>query len=509
MKRPLLVAGLALLVAVVGAWLWARTTLGSEAVRTDVATQLSGALGQPVAIGSLSPTLFPLSLTLQDVTVGSPPERITIDRIDVSAALGALFSRRVERTSVQVSGARVEPPLPAFTLRSASPRGAGGPAGIESGSGGGGLEIVSVDEVLIHDVVIVGGERTLTAQVDVVPEDAGLTIRRIELAGDDTEALVTGRLSDLSGPSGEVTITADSLNVLDLAAVAGAFGAGAEAEAVESPRRSSGAEQATPRSLTVTLEIERALVGPVALDTLQGETRLTDDGMVLDPLTFGLLGGQGEGSVVMSLDGPVPTYSLQASLEDVDVAQAATLAGKPDTMTGQLEATVDIEGQGAAFDAARQTAVGTAHVEATDGTVPGLGFVQTLSALTSGGGGLAGLLSGAASGTGSSADAYSRIGLSLDIADGLARTDDFRFDSSEVLITAAGTIALDGSAVDLTGQAQLSNGMTAPARVTGTVTDPQVQVEGGDLAGSIDLENIDPEDAMKSLLGGLGSLLGR
>jgi hypothetical protein len=46
--------------------------------------------------------------------------------------------------------------------------------------------------------------------------------------------------------------------------------------------------------------------------------------------------------------------------------------------------------------------------------------------------------------------------------------------------------------------------MTTPARVTGSVTDPQFDIAGGSGGGNaIDFENIDVESAIKSLLGGL------
>lgn len=502
MKKLVVTIVLVLLVAMVGVWGWARVALGGDAVRRDVASQVSEALGQPVSIGAIGPTFFPrLSLTLQDVMVGSSDE-IAIDRVDMSAALVALASRRIEHASVRVSGAHVELPLPVFTL----------PASSSGDGGGGGVEIVSVDEIVISDLTIVGGDRTLTADVDVVPDSSGLTIRRIALTGAETDVEVTGRLSSLAGPVGEVAIAAGSLDLLDLAAMGRALGGDATGGPGESPVASPRSDAPAPRSLLITLDVDRALVGPVVLDTVRGEARLTDDGLTLDPLKFDLLGGRGQASVVTARGGGVPTYRMQASLEGLDVARAAAAAGKPDTMTGQMRASLDVTGQTGSLDAARQTAVGTARVEATDGTVPGLGFVQTLSALTSErGGGLAGrggLLSGDAGGA-SAADAYSRIGLSMNLAGGLARTDDFRFESSEVLVTAAGTIALDGSAVDLTGQAQLSNGMTAPARVTGSVTDPHFDIAGGGGGNAIDLENIDVESAIKSLLGGLGGSRGR
>lgn len=133
MKKPLLIGILVVLVAVVGLYVWVRLAMGT--VRTDLATQLSDALGQPVSIGSLGPAILPgPAVTLGDVKIGGD-DQILVSRIDLSAGFAGLLSRRLEDVSVRVSGARVELPLPPMSMELA-------PAG--GSTAGGGLEIVSV-----------------------------------------------------------------------------------------------------------------------------------------------------------------------------------------------------------------------------------------------------------------------------------------------------------------------------------------------------------------------------
>jgi uncharacterized protein involved in outer membrane biogenesis len=482
--------GVAFVLALVGAgvYVWARVTLGSESVRTAVAARASETLGQPVAIGSIRPRLLPRpAISLGDVRIGDPA-RIVVARVDVGASLIALVSRRVEHASIRADGVRVDLPLPPLSLR--PPSGEGGP-----------LEIVSIDEIRLTGVTVAGGEHTFDGELDLVPDGRGLTIRRVSLAGGNTTLEATGRLSDLAGPVGAIAVDAETLDMTDLAALSRAFGA------TEKPAPAGASTAGTSKtgrlSLAITLDADRALLGPVALDGLTGDVQVTPESVDLRSMAFGLYDGSGQGSGELSL-GAMRTYRLQARLEGMDVAAAMAAAGRPDSLTGRLNGTIDVEGRGDSAGIALQSATGTARLDASDGTVEGLGLVSTVSTLTSG---AAGLLSVFTSRPDSApaADAYSRAGLSLTIADGLARTDDFRFEALDVELTATGTVALDGSAVNLAGRARLSSGMTVPATVTGPVASPRVRVQAGEAMRS--LTNINPEEAVKSLLGGLKGLL--
>jgi hypothetical protein len=139
-------------------------------------------------------------------------------------------------------------------------------------------------------------------------------------------------------------------------------------------------------------------------------------------------------------------------------------------------------------------------VEAIDGTVRGLDFIQTLNVVTSS----RGLPAAWDDRTADNDD--SRVGLTMDIADGLARTDDFLFESSAVRLTAAGTVSLDGSAVKLSSHTRLPDGHAVPATVAGPVTNPHVQIAGADAAMRV-LKNLDAERDLKGVLNSLKGLL--
>src|SRR4029453_5776176 len=90
---------------------------------------------------------------------------------------------------------------------------------------------------------------------------------------------------------------------------------------------------------------------------------------------------------------------------------------------------------------------------------------------------------------------FTKLGATLTIAGGSASTDDLRFESKDLLLAAAGTVRPDGSAINLRGQAQLSDELskqaggdlvrstqeegrvTLPATITGSAAAPQVRID--------------------------------
>src|SRR5262245_7578456 len=208
-----------LLVSGLGLYLWASSVFGQETVRVAIAAQMSNALGQPVKIGSIGAGIYPrVTLRLGDVAIGEPA-RIRVRALDVGTDFRALLSRSIEHAAMHLNGARIELPLPPLTLGSG-----GGSSGSASSSP---VRLVSIDEVILKDVEIVSGGRTLTGDVDIVPQGTGATIRNITLKAEDTAVTATGTINDLSGPIGNLTIKAGKLNVDRLVAFANDFAAGA------------------------------------------------------------------------------------------------------------------------------------------------------------------------------------------------------------------------------------------------------------------------------------------
>jgi len=512
MRRNVLLAGSLFLVTLAAALsLWVRSVFTEDNVRSALAAQLSSALGQPVTVGGISAGLYPrVTVNLRGVEIGAPA-KIRVETLHVGANLRALFSRRIEHARLELSGARVELPLPPFAV--------GGESGSPAGSAHAPVELVSIDAIVLRNVEIVSGGRAIHGDIELVPEGRGVALRTVRLRSDDATIDVTGRITDLSGPAGDLAITAGTLHIDRLLEFATAFSAGSgmttPAPARSALRRPPGT---APMDIAVSLAAGRATIGALALDKLAGKARITSDVMRLEPIAFGVFGGRYDGSLSFRLT-ENPTFALSATLSGVDVARAAAFAGSPNAISGTLSGRLTLAGRGLVASML-QTARGTARFDIVNGVVHNLGLVRTIVVATSG------RAESDGAGGGSRDERFTRIGTTLAIAAGSASTEDLRFESPDLLMSAAGTLRLDGSSVDLKGRAQLSdelsrragrdlvrytqeNGrVTLPVTITGPAAAPRVRVDVADAAKRA-LVNRAAEEAKKALKKGLGGLFKR
>jgi len=510
MKRILLGVGVLLVVLVAALFFWARAIFATDTVRTAVEQQLTRALGQPVRIARMGATVLPrVTMTLHDVRIGEPA-RIVARRLDIGTDLRALLSRRIEHGSIALDGARIELPLPAFAFGAETPA-----AAKESASAP--VDIVSIDRIALNDMEIVSGGRTLRGQIDMAVAGPRLEIRRAEFTAGVATVNVTGRIDDPSGPTGELSIRAPSLDVLQLLAFVSDFAAGGTtAASAPAARRADRAADPVPMNLTVALETDRALMGALVLEAVSGRARVTDEAVTLDPIGFRTFGGTAKGSLQLTL-ADTPGFRLAASLANVDLAALMAFAGHPDLITGRLAGRLEVAGRGTSANLVLRSAAGTARIDATDGTVKGLGLVRAIV--------LAGSMraeSQAEASFKSSVEPFTRLGATLALSGGTASTSDLKFESTDLLFDADGTFRLDGSNVDLDGQVQLSDALTAkagqdlvrytaeggrvtlPATIRGSADELRVRIDMSTLLKRA-IRNRATEEVKK----GLGRLFGR
>jgi uncharacterized protein involved in outer membrane biogenesis len=511
LKKLLVGTVLVLLVCGGGLFVWARFVLTGDQVRAAVAAQLTRALGQPVRIGGLSAAILPrVTMTLTDVTLGEPV-RVTVKNLDVGTDFRALVRRRIEHGSVRLAGARFELPLPPLTL--------GGATTSEAAPGRPPVEIVSVDQILLDDVELVSGGRTLRGDLELVPEHGDITVRRVSLAAGDTAMDVTGTITDLSGPVGELSIKAGRLNALDLIGFLADFSRGASTTAAPGTAGHGQTRATTPTSsamnLRVSLEAERANFMSLVLDRITGRARVTPEAVVVEPARFGVLGGQYDGMLTIALSQPTP-FTLGASLAGIDMGALTRFAGSPDSITGRLSGRMDVSGRGTSPGEILRSVRGVARVDVRDGSVKGLGLVRSVV--------LAGSMRAASQaqlGTATTDEPFSRLSATLDIAGGVATTRDLRFESKNLLLTGAGSFRLDGTAVNITSRVQLSDELsrqagqdllrytqdqgrvTLPATVTGSLGAFNVRIDIADVLKRA-ITNRAIEEAQKLLRKALG-----
>jgi uncharacterized protein involved in outer membrane biogenesis len=512
-KKVLAAAAAVIVLLAIATAVWARSILATETVRTAIASQISNAIGQPVAIGGIGASIFPrVRIDLDNVTIGQPP-RIQVETLHVATGFRALLSRRIEHGALRLAKARIELPLPPF---------GGGPAADEPDTaepGGSPVEIVSIDEIVLSDVEIVSGSRTLRGDIEASIEGPRVVVRSVELAADDTAITASGQITDMNAPAGELAIKAVALNVDRLIAFASDFASGAGAQAgPKSTAGRAGRRGASGMKIVVTLDAARASMGGMAIDKLSGKARLSANSIVVDPVSFGLFGGRYAGTLAANLAERAPTFRWNAGLNNVDVASATAFAGTPGVVTGTLSGKIDLSGSGADAATAIKTARGTARVDVVDGIIKKLGLVRNVVIATS-------MREGAtkqAMSGGSTDEPFTRLGATLRIANGSASTEDLRFESKDLLLTASGNVRLDGSAVNLAGKVQLSDELskqagsdlarytaeqgrvTLPATITGPADNLSVKIDVADLT-----KRAITNELQKQLKSGLGGLLRR
>jgi uncharacterized protein involved in outer membrane biogenesis len=488
-KRLVLVTVALIALAGVGLALLARYVLTGPNVRAAVEAQVSAALGQPVTIGGLGASVYPrVTMDLTDVTIGRPA-RIQLASVHLGTGLRALISRRIEHADVRIEGARLTLPLPSLGAS-----GAAAPAAVE---GKPPVEIVSIDEIVLHGVEVVSADRTLRGDIELVPHGGGARIRRMDLAADTTAVRATGDLTSLALMTGTVDLAAESIDIDRLIAFVNAFTAASMAPA--SGSRSAATASPVGR-LTVGLKVGKATTGALALSGFTATAVVTSDAVRFEPLAFGVFGGRYQGSMQLAL-GPVPAFQWRGNVTGVDAASLMAFAGSPNTITGTLGGTLALQGDGLQMEQALRTARGRARIDITDGTIAGLQLVRTIVTAASGRGGVlnsAGVAVTTRSTPG--AERFSRFGATLRLANGVIETDDVAMASTDVDLSAAGLLRLAGMTADLAGRAQLSEALsrqagtdlyrytqeggrvTLPVTVTGPIDRLSVRVDVGDVA---------------------------
>lgn len=484
LKKGILVVVAIALVGLGSAYLWANAVLSGDTVRGALAAQIAKAVGQPVAIGKLSASVFPrVSVNLGNVAIGEPA-RLRLAELKIATSLGALLSRRIEHATVRLDGARIDLPLP--------PLGAEAPASGEPAAGPGLIQLVSIDEIVLHDVQIVSGGRTLRGEVELVPQGAGFALQNTQLQADGTKIAATGAITDVGAPAGEIDLKATALDIDQLVAFATAFSSGA---GTKTPRGESRRSGPSTMDITLSLAADRASLGTLALDRLSGRARVTAQAITLNPIGFGLFGGRYDGSLTLAPERDEVAFRTAAKLSDVDVAAAAMWAGHPDTISGRMSGRLELAGRGADAAAVTSSARGSGRIDVINGVIRNLGLINAVVVATSMRSGATGRL-----GSGSKDEPFSRLGATLRIADGALTTDDLRLESNDLFLDARGALQLRAATIDLKGRVQLSDALskqagsdlvrytqeqgrvTLPATITGPVSSPSIRIDVADLA---------------------------
>ncbi len=474
-RKLLLVALVLLLIGAAGLFLFARSVLSPDSVRTTLEQQLSSRLGQPVRIGSARAAIFPrVALELGDVTIG-PAAQININRIAIATGLRGLLSRRVEDAEVVLSGGRL--PLPAVLALA--------PSSTQSASSepGTGFTVASVRVISLRGVAIVVGETSLQVDLESALEGDRLDVSRLSARSERTRLAATGALTSVSGLQGKFTVTADPLDVDELLTIAS--GATTTSAAARGESRS---QSAAPMRVALDIQAARGRFAGYEFSNLAATLEAIPAHVTMPSLGLGIFGGTFSGSLALDSSRATPRIQVRGKIAGIDVSQLAASAGAPGSITGRLAGTIALSADATGADSMMRTARGTATATVTDGVIPHLDMVRAIV-----------LAFGKPNGAppAGSGSAFTKLGGDFTLQNGLLRSDNLAMHSRDFDLAGRATLGVPGGAVDAVADVTLSAELTSqagtdlrryaqengrvvvPARVSGTLGQPSVALDVG------------------------------
>ena len=512
----LLVVGVAAVV-LLGAAVAAFHALNPEALRGAAERQLTALAGEPVSIGRLSVSLFPVpAVTGRDVRVLSAgaarAQAVSVRAVRILPQWRTLLSRPVVVDAVEIEGlslmARRDRErrwiLPGFATTSRSP-GGGPPAGVPGLPGGGASEALAVRRVRLRDGRIVVTDDVLRTPAGS-PEVAAISGIEADLVQHPDGAVALTMRGALggsalagdveTGPHGlSATLQSPSLRSEDLPALFALLGSSAPAslaiggdaplELTMRVARDTGALTASGR-----LRAARVRLGKLAVTGLAAPFRLAENVVTVEPVSFAAYGGTARGTLEVQPGRAPAAWSLDMRVVGLDIdafLSANTSGGGRLQGTGQVVARV----RGTADLPIERHMSGSVDLVVSDGVIRNFALLAAINQALH-------LTGGDTSDT-----RFERLSATLDLARGAIRTDNASLHAGDVTAGAAGAISVE-RAITMTGTAVFSREASArmiarvkelsgarnergevevPFRITGSIEAPVFGIDTGQILG--------------------------
>ena len=434
MLRRILLGLALLLIVAAGAVYW---FFSGDGIRIALEQQASAYLGQPVSIGSARGRLFPrIGVRLADVQVGKPV-RLSLTEIEVSTGLRALLSRRVEEGQVVVSNSRIHLPL-TFTL----PMSQGKAATPTSPT----FTVESIREIALRDVLVTSRGRQILVSADSSLNGSRLTIERFTARSGKTAVEASGIADFQPALTAKVQANANQLDLDDLLALADAF----------TPERPARQRSGTlvPGYLQAKITAARGSAAGVELGRIVATLTVSGNNVTLSPATFELFGGGYQGSMQADLDATRMAVSLNARVNELDVARLAAFGGVKDTITGRLSGNGRFTGRGADLASVLASAAGSGGATINNGTIKGLDLVRTVV-----------LYFGrpASDAPAANGQRFERIAATFSLANQVITSESLTMSSRDLDVAAKGTLAIPTKALAGRATLMLSEELSAQA----------------------------------------------
>jgi hypothetical protein len=432
MIKKLVMSGAALIViALLAITLQAKARFGSDAAQQALAAQLSHAFGQRVTVGSFSATaLGRVTLTLNNIAAGSGAH---IDRIQVQAPLTSLVTGRLDGAGLTFNGLHLTLPAAGLSLAST----ADAP-----------LSLARVGRLTFNNLELTTRGRILRVNAELEPHgERALTVSRASIAGDDMHIDLSGEIADRATWKGELTATGDSLDGDVLLSLAW--------DLLEHPASSSQDSAAVNTSIAppvvVNLEARRLTLGPLPVSDVKGRAAVGPGVAMFEPISFAVFDGRYKGQMMVRFEGGEPVVRWNGDVANINVAAVTAAADGSRAVSGMLTGDLDLSGSGIDFVGAMKSARGTAHITLANGMIGKLALTRAIMAANST------RPQETARDSREPADtAFSMLRSALTISGGSASLIDLSAEGPDFTIVGGGGLRLDGSAVTVFGDVQLT-----------------------------------------------------
>ncbi len=209
-----------------------------------------------------------------------------------------------------------------------------------------------------------------------------------------------------------------------------------------------------------------------------------------------LYDGHASGTLTVDASKPVPSFTGDFRLDGVQAKPFLTDAAQFSMIGGRTKLDLSLSGEGQDAEAIKSSLKGSGAFVVTEGAIEGIDITAFISAL---GEGDFDLQQGAGAKT-----AFSDLGGSFIIADGIAETSNLKMVSPLLKVTAEGTVDVPNGNLDILanpeiiagpegrGGANDLAGLTVPVRVEGPLEDPRIRPQIGSVFAN-------PENASKAV----------
>jgi AsmA protein len=195
-----------------------------------------------------------------------------------------------------------------------------------------------------------------------------------------------------------------------------------------------------------------------------------------------LYDGHASGKLMLDASKPIPAFTGDFRLDGVQAKTLLSDAAQFSLLAGHTKLTLQISGAGTNADQIKSSLQGQGSLAVSDGSIEGVNITEFISSIG------AGQIPDMRQGPGAKT-AFSDLGGSFTIKDGIAETSNLTMTSPLLKVTAAGTVDLIQGSIDMLAQPEIVAGpegqggandlagLSVPVRIEGPLDAPRIKPE--------------------------------